>query len=59
LFICGARWTDKNAGQRWPLQGSIFLSSFFVSSAMEKERRKKNESLTFKIKHLFFKHWKK
>ena len=36
-LLFGERWPDKNAGPRWHVRGSSFLSSFFVSfSAMEK-----------------------
>ena len=43
-LLFGERWPNKNAGQRWHVRGSSFLSSFFAyffsnGKSMKKKRR--------------------
>jgi hypothetical protein len=54
-LLFGVRWPDKNAGQRWHVRGSSFLSSFFAYFFSNgKSMKKKRRMIDFKNKNIIF-----
>jgi hypothetical protein len=54
-LLFGERWPDKNAGQRWHVRGSSFLSSFFAYFFSNgKSMKKKRRMIDFKNKNIIF-----